>query len=547
MQCNLYAKGFTMNDDSRFDYTEALSTPPDELIKEQPDRDICVPADTSKQGQGVMPSYEDIRQSWQPQQSSDEPPKKQRKKLSRVQYRKRQHAHRVSMVLTGILMCGLAFAVVWILNNGLDLPYVKALDTGATIQTLDTTEEIMDIVNIDGQPTLVAWRNGVMNVVDFESEYGQFITMDEDGNIEDYNPTIDFYDEEDENDEPALPMDIEDIEELATVIIEDEEGIAAVAINGSIVLALEGTDDAKWVKEKLFEPFNEPQQADALHSIGFSEKFEVMTLIDSVDIVSKEEAYLYLQDRLTVLTTEELKTKETLKYETKYIDDPTRASGSSKTVQDGKNGSRSATYIITYSNGKEQSRKLKAQEIFEEPRAKIVNRGTKKSSSSSNSSSNSSSGSNSNTFTGPLTSGKSGPNEGARGKDQGSLSFMWPISSKVSSNFGPRWGRIHYGIDIPAKTGTNIYASESGTVTSYYGTRGDYGLLVELDHGNGFRTRYAHCSKLLVNVGDKVSKGDVIALVGNTGNSSGPHLHFEIRVDGEAYNPRFYLNDGFKY
>ena len=122
------------------------------------------------------------------------------------------------------------------------------------------------------------------------------------------------------------------------------------------------------------------------------------------------------------------------------------------------------------------------------------------------------------------------------------MKFKYPVSSPViSSRFGQRWGRTHQGIDLAAPTGTNIYASASGTVTFAGWNSGGYGYLVVISHANGVQTYYAHCSSILCSVGQTVSQEDLIAKVGNTGNSYGSHCHFEIRVDGVAYNPELYL------
>lgn len=123
----------------------------------------------------------------------------------------------------------------------------------------------------------------------------------------------------------------------------------------------------------------------------------------------------------------------------------------------------------------------------------------------------------------------------------GTKDFIMPASGRLSSTFGKRWGRLHAGIDIAASTGTPIYASDNGIVVeSEYQSNG-YGNIVKIDHQNGFVTYYAHCSKLLVNVGDVVAKGDKIATIGNTGRSTGSHLHFEIRENGTPYNPFNYI------
>lgn len=119
--------------------------------------------------------------------------------------------------------------------------------------------------------------------------------------------------------------------------------------------------------------------------------------------------------------------------------------------------------------------------------------------------------------------------------------FINPSSGRLSSPFGPRWGRFHYGIDIANSTGTPIYAADGGTVTRV-AYAGSYGNLVVIDHGNGYETRYAHCSGFDVVVGQEVSQGQQIARMGSTGRSTGPHLHFEIRLDGQALDPAEFVN-----
>lgn len=122
------------------------------------------------------------------------------------------------------------------------------------------------------------------------------------------------------------------------------------------------------------------------------------------------------------------------------------------------------------------------------------------------------------------------------------LSLIRPVSGTVTSRFGARWGRSHKGLDIGAPKGTPIKAAASGTVTvAQYGYSGGYGNYVMISHGNGIQTLYGHCNSLNVSAGQSVSQGQVIAYVGNTGNSFGNHLHLEIRVNGVAQNPQNYL------
>lgn len=124
----------------------------------------------------------------------------------------------------------------------------------------------------------------------------------------------------------------------------------------------------------------------------------------------------------------------------------------------------------------------------------------------------------------------------------GGLAFAWPVRGAVSSGFGRRgfFGH-HEGIDIPAPEGTTIRAAESGRVVHSEGRIGDYGNVVVLRHPGHYATVYAHTRRNLVRSGDFVEKGQPIALVGATGNASGPHVHFEIRRDRLPQDPLLYL------
>ena len=123
---------------------------------------------------------------------------------------------------------------------------------------------------------------------------------------------------------------------------------------------------------------------------------------------------------------------------------------------------------------------------------------------------------------------------------------IWPAVGWVSSTFGyrtsPFTGRreMHKGIDISGPTGTPIYAPASGKVTSA-GRSGGYGLALLLSHGNGITTRYAHMDRFTVKAGEVVRRGDLLGYMGNTGRSTGPHLHYEVKVNGVFVNPNRYI------
>lgn len=123
----------------------------------------------------------------------------------------------------------------------------------------------------------------------------------------------------------------------------------------------------------------------------------------------------------------------------------------------------------------------------------------------------------------------------------GTAGLIMPVEDFViTSEFGPRWGRRHSGIDMALPTGNPVYAAKDGTVT-WSGYKESYGNLVIIDHGDGMETYYAHCSRLDVRAEQNVTAGQQIAAVGSTGNSTGPHLHFELRIGGVAEDPAPWL------
>ncbi len=118
--------------------------------------------------------------------------------------------------------------------------------------------------------------------------------------------------------------------------------------------------------------------------------------------------------------------------------------------------------------------------------------------------------------------------------------FIWPLNGPITSYYGPRWGRMHTGLDIDGYTGQPIVAAKEGVVVmaSYYS---GYGNCVIIDHGGGYATLYAHMNELRVSQGERVEQGDVVGTVGATGNVTGDHLHFEVRVNGDPVDPMPYL------
>jgi murein DD-endopeptidase MepM/ murein hydrolase activator NlpD len=113
---------------------------------------------------------------------------------------------------------------------------------------------------------------------------------------------------------------------------------------------------------------------------------------------------------------------------------------------------------------------------------------------------------------------------------------VWPVEGSLTSTFGERFGRMHFGVDIAAASGTPILAAASGRVL-FVGSRGEYGSTTVIGHGGGIVTVYAHQSSCSPQSGDLVECGDIIGLVGSSGRSTGPHLHFETRTNGVSEDP----------
>ena len=130
--------------------------------------------------------------------------------------------------------------------------------------------------------------------------------------------------------------------------------------------------------------------------------------------------------------------------------------------------------------------------------------------------------------------GKAGPIK------RGSGQLVWPANGSISSPFGPRWGRLHAGIDIPLTNGTPLRAADGGRV-AIAGVTGGYGNYTCIQHSGSLSTCYAHQASISVSVGQSVSQGQVIGRSGNSGNSTGPHLHFEVRANGSPVDPMGYL------
>ena len=197
----------------------------------------------------------------------------------------------------------------------------------------------------------------------------------------------------------------------------------------------------------------------------------------------------------------------------------------------------------------EAARKKAEEEALKQQQAAASQNNSQNSSTSASGSSSSSGSTSTSTSTGSSSTGSTGSSSTGSSSSAGTATggFIWPCAGGyISSGFGGRVSPTagassnHQGIDIAAGSGTAIYAADGGVVTtvSYSAARGNY---VVVSHGNGLSTLYQHCSSVSASVGQSVSQGDVIAYVGSTGYSTGPHLHFEVWVNGTPVNPASYI------
>lgn len=269
-------------------------------------------------------------------------------------------------------------------------------------------------------------------------------------------------------------------------------------------------------KDKEVNEIYEVVAGDTLSGIVDKTNIPMDKIIELNDAIKNENTTLHIGDEiiitvpepeLSVVRTEQQYLEEAYDAEVIYIDNDEWYTTQEKTLQEPSTGFRKAVANVTYRNDKEISKEIVKEEILMEAVPKIVERGTKI----------------------PPT-------------------FIKPISGgRLTSRFGRRTSPTrgassnHKGVDWGIPRGSSVVASSGGTVTKA-GWGGGYGYVVYIKHPGGAETRYAHLSKVLVSAGQTVKQGQKIALTGNTGVSTGPHLHFELRLNGTPVDPYAYMN-----
>ena len=309
---------------------------------------------------------------------------------------------------------------------------------------------------------------------------------------------------------------IEPAHEIETNIIKNIDGVIelyTISVNGAVVGGSEKAGDMQRILDEILDLY----RTDATSSIRFKDIIRLehqFVSDDAITDLSRIKGLLFpgnesSKHRLAVEMTETILKSEAVPFEITYMDDPEIYVGETTLLKVGRPGLLHYTEIADYLNGELVSKETEGEIIVRAPVNEVVGVGTKER---------------------PLTASYG--------------SYIWPAEGIITSEFGYRRTSVgstnHEGLDIANRSGQPIIAADGGEVI-YSGWKKAYGYMVHIKHDNGEETVYGHCSKLIAKEGERVYRGQEIAKMGNTGLSSGVHLHFEVRVDGKAVDPMNYL------
>ncbi|HHZ13553.1 MAG: peptidoglycan DD-metalloendopeptidase family protein [Caldicoprobacterales bacterium] len=460
----------------------------------------------------------------------------------------------------------IALSVIFLISAGVFSVKALAVNNESSLED-DMTEAFFTY--FDGQKIgLVKDKGDIEKVLEgikrgFESLYNMEVTLEND---------IDF--ERVYVDEQYL-SDPEVLESLIQSNVSPRVKCAVIQVNGENLAVLKDSETARFILDSLLQPFKEKieSKGGSLEEIDFEEDVNIKDLFvryeeleDPDEVVQRftqgnTEKRIYIVEKgdniwtiaqkhdmtvkdileanapmeesdilqigqelnlnvpelpLNVITVEKVEHTKSIPFETETKKSDDLYTNQTKVAQEGKEGECQIVEKVYKRNGVETERETISETVKKEPVKKIVLVGTKKPPKK-------------------VSSSRSGSSSSSSG-----ISMSWPTRGRITSRFGRRWGRMHKGLDIANDRGTPIYAARSGTVC-YSGYNGGYGNLVRIDHGSGIETYYAHLSSRSVKKGQKVKKGQLIGYMGNTGNSTGPHLHFEVRINGTPKNPLNYL------
>lgn len=295
---------------------------------------------------------------------------------------------------------------------------------------------------------------------------------------------------------------------------------ASLYIDGKFIGATEEIDQLNADLDQVLVDYR--RDYDDETTTEFANSVEVVKgNASGTDLITADEVMALADGKFSISLSTDIVYTRDVAYDTKVKYDEDKSSSYKKVTTKGVNGEEEVTVRTTFVDGVQTDAVQTDAKTLKEAVDEVVVKGKKSESSSSSNSSSS------------YTTGSSGM-------------FAWPLpyTHTLTSTFGTRWGRLHGGLDISAGGvyGQPIYASASGTVTFSGGDNSGYGNYVIIDHGSGYTTLYGHCSSLVAVTGQYVNQGDLIGYVGSTGNSTGPHLHFEIRLNGEKMDPLGYTS-----
>ncbi len=348
---------------------------------------------------------------------------------------------------------------------------------------LSSMEEVEELLLAAMEPYNEDGLFGVEVVADTSRELNSFtveVTAQEELGEEDGLKDLNFYEKVEICEAYIDEEDLTDVAEAIDLVTKETEKNQVYEVQAGDTLSEIANSRGYYVDEVL--ALNEGLTRDATLNIG-----------DEI-IISVPEP------ELSIVTTVQSTYEEDYYAETEYIENDDWYTTQTKVLQEAEAGHHEVTVLISSKNGTETDRETIAETVMVEAVPEIIEKGTQTPP----------------TYVKPVTGGT------------------------LSSTFKWRWGRMHKGVDWAVPVGTTVRASSGGTVVSA-GWSSGYGYCITISHPDGKQTRYAHLSKILVSVGEKVEQNEKIALSGNTGNSTGAHLHFEILVNGTQVNPLLYL------
>ncbi len=310
----------------------------------------------------------------------------------------------------------------------------------------------------------------------------------------------------------ALAQNLSQSKPLADAIIENTEDIAfssALKVNGEVVLYAQRDELSGIVDAALCKYYVK----DAKNNSTFIDNVEISDVYCIAGKVKPTAEVKKAVGKLKVKTVSTVTEESAVKYTTKVIYTKEKTRGYSAVKTEGVKGRKTETTVVETVNGKETATTLVSRKITKEPVQEVVVKGTAIS--------------------------RAQATAIAEAKSAG---FIRPMNRGHIKMISAFWGdgRNHKAIDFAGDTGSPIFAAKGGKVT-FSGWDGNYGYAVVIDHGNGYQTRYAHAHALCVKKGETVTQGQQVATLGNTGRSTGPHLHFEILKNGRQVNPAPYI------